>query len=134
MTRNAWWMIGVLMLVLSPLVFGMEVVVVNATQMTDGSPIPTDEGPLGVEVYWKLKMGPEDSWQLWKVVAQQPPFPVEAILREEGYPAKEKEEIEVKARHTLGTRVKSEFNAPQTFTIPVNNNVGCLSPKIKSIK
>lgn len=134
MSKKACWMVVVLLTVLSPLVFSMEVVVVNATQMTDGSPIPTDEGPLGVEVYWKLKMGPEDSWQLWKVVAQQPPFPAEAVLQGEGYPAKEKEAIEVKARHTLGARVKGEFNAPQTFTIPINNNVGCSSPGIKSIK
>jgi hypothetical protein len=118
----------------APLVFGMEVSGPNATKLVSGASLPTDEGPLGVEIFWKLKTAPESSWAILGTVSQPVPFPVGYSLAVPGYPAPEKVVIQVKARNTLGSRVPGDFNAPQDFPVPINTTVGCSIPGAMTIK
>lgn len=128
------WLVLFLMIVIVPMAFSMEVTVNNATKLTNGATIPTDEGPLGTEAVWKLKDAPDTAWQPVGSASQPPPFQAESVISTEGYPAPEKSVIQVKVRNTLGTRDPGAYNEPADFTVPVNTSVGCSSPAIKSIK
>lgn len=82
----------------------------NATTLSDNSTLlPTDEGNLITEVYWREVGAADNTYKLAGTVSQPPPFPITGTLYKTGYPVGEGKTIEWTARHLLGTRGAGEF-------------------------